>query len=204
MSWRQSRKGAEGGEDRQQHAGDVVGGDRPDEQGQRREEQREPGDGGRPEQVDAVGGPDRPRDERVLGVQNRVGPPAEAPDERLGVGAEADVVAPRLDQEPQTEIEEGEDRVGAENRDVRGAAAREVEPPAGNAHSPGSYPGARTPPPHPGAGPSSSAHAAHGSEPRCLRLARGTPGLAYWPTDLLACWPTGRRIPWERSARSRR
>src|SRR5579863_2449028 len=92
--------GAPGCGGRQQEAAGVVGDERPRQQGERREEEREPWYRGRPEEVDSARGPDGVADERVLAVKDRGRPPAEAPDERLRVAAVAEVVVARLDQQP--------------------------------------------------------------------------------------------------------
>ncbi len=108
-----------GGERGQERRGDVVGGDRPESERQRREEQREPWYRRRPGEVDAARRPDRVREERVLAVQDRVRPPGKRPDEDLRIGPVPDVLQPRLDQQPQSEVEERDQAVDRERRETR-------------------------------------------------------------------------------------
>ncbi len=100
-----------GGERRHQDRGDVVGEDGPEEERERCEGERKPGDARRPRQVEPAGRPDLVGVDRVEPVQDRVRPPGERPDEDLRVGEEpADHVALRVrgDREPEKEERDGE------------------------------------------------------------------------------------------------
>ena len=115
----EGREGRQGG---QQCGGDVVGGDRPDERRQRREDDRDRRHRVRPDEVDTTRGPDEMRHERVLQVHDRMQPPAERPDRNLRVVEDADVLPARREQRPQPEVEEREQRVDREG-DPRSPAA---------------------------------------------------------------------------------
>ena len=110
-----------------------------DEQRQGGEQDGEAGDDRRPGQVDPGRRPDGRRDQRVLAVEDRVREPAERPDHDLRVVERADVLAARLDHEPQPEVEERDGAVGGEGRRACPAAGRQLETRARRRHVGGSY-----------------------------------------------------------------
>ena len=67
---------------------DVERGDRPEPQGDRRQEQARDRGGGGPREVDAAGCPDELRVQRVQVMGERVRPPPQRPDEDGGVHRE--------------------------------------------------------------------------------------------------------------------
>jgi len=59
------------------------------------------------------------REDRVLPVEDRVRPPAERPDEDLGVAAEADPVAAWMRDDRQAEVQEGDPEIRRERDGAR-------------------------------------------------------------------------------------
>jgi hypothetical protein len=85
---------------RQEHSGDVVGHDRPEESGERRQDERKSRCRWRPREVDARSAVERVSDERIGPAADRVPPPSERPDVERGILVPEDHAAGMWKQPP--------------------------------------------------------------------------------------------------------